>query len=289
MPQWNCSCPNCRSARQGLILSRTQSCVAIGDARSGWYLINASPDLGRQVETFPELQPRPEPPRNSPIAGVFLTNADLDHVLGLFSLREGGSFAIYSTAPVRAIAQQVLGLQSVLECFCAPRWVAANFEDFVPIDSRLSPALLYRTIELPGKPPPFASSPVSTTQGGHSVAYQFLDQRTGRKLLVAPDVAAVNRGLDEALSGSDAVLFDGTFWSADELAKVRTGAKEAADMGHLTVRDGSLDLLARLSARKKIYIHINNTNPILAANSEERAAVENRGLIVGEDGLEFEL
>jgi pyrroloquinoline quinone biosynthesis protein B len=190
---------------------------------------------------------------------------------------------------VRVIVERSLGLETILGSFCAPSWVKVSLGDFAPVDLAGIPNLLYRAIELPGKPPPFASSTSPDPQGGHSVAYQFFDKGTGGKLLVAPDVAAVNRELDEALSSSDAILFDGTFWSPDELAKVRTGAKEAADMGHLTIRDGSLDLLARLSARKKIYIHINNTNPVLAPDSKERAAVEKRGLIVGEDGLEFEL
>lgn len=250
--------------------------------------MNASPDLGRQVETFPELQPLPEPLRNNPIAGVFLTNADLDHLLGLFTLREGGSFAIYASASARAIAERSLGLQTILGCFCAPYWVNVRFGDFVPVDLASIPNLLYRAIELPGKPPPFATSSTNL-QGGHSVAYQFQDRRTGGKLLVAPDVAGMNREFEAALGSSEAILFDGTFWSADELARVRPGAKPAADMGHLTIRDGSLPLLARLPARRKIYIHINNTNPILDPNSPERAAVEAGGLVVGEDGFEFEL
>ena len=290
MPQWNCSCPNCQAARQGRLAPRGQSCVTIGDAQGGWYLVNASPDLAAQIERTPELQPRLQPLRNSPIRAVLLTNADLDHILGLFSLREGGPFAIYATAAVRAVAQQVLGLETVLDCFCAARWVEPSRGPFVSLDPNAPDHdLQYRAILLPGKPPPFAAAAAAGAQFAHSVAYQFLDPRTGGKLLVAPDVAAVNRELEIALSGSDAVLFDGTFWSADELARIRPGAKPAAEMGHLTVRDGSLDLLARLPARKKIYIHINNTNPILAAGSAERLAVETRGIVVGEDGLEFEL
>jgi len=121
------------------------------------------------------------------------------------------------------------------------------------------------------------------------VAYQFYDARTNRRLLIAPDVAGITDSLLNALKESDGVLLDGTFWSADELTTVRPSARSAADMGHVTIRDGTLDLLAGLAARHKVYIHINNTNPVLAPGSPERAAVEAAGIVVGYDGFEFEL
>lgn len=142
-------------------------------------------------------------------------------------------------------------------------------------------------IVLPGKAPPFASG--MANGGIHSVAYQFLDRQTGGRLLVAPDVSAVNEELREALESSDAILFDGTFWSSDELRQVKAKARTADQMGHLTIKDFSLDLLKKLPARRKIYIHINNTNPVLAKHSRERAAVERAGITIGHDGLEFEL
>jgi len=146
---------------------------------------------------------------------------------------------------------------------------------------------MYRAIELPGKPPPFAKAIPS--EGSHSIAYQLMDARTGGRLLVAPDVGDLNDKLLEALSSSDAVLFDGTFWSADELSRVKLRAPKAGEMGHVTIRDCSLNLLAKSPARHKIYVHINNTNPILAPDSPQRAAVEAAGVMVGADGFEFEL
>jgi pyrroloquinoline quinone biosynthesis protein B len=147
--------------------------------------------------------------------------------------------------------------------------------------------LLYRAIELGGDPPPFAKA--APRGAAQSVAYQFKDPRTGGRLLVAPDVGGLNDGLREALSCSDAVLFDGTFWSGEELRGVKSNAPKASEMGHVTIEDCSLRLLSQLAARRKIYIHINNTNPILAPGSPERAAVESAGVVVGSDGLEFEL
>lgn len=253
--------------------------------------MNASPDLSAQVQHFAPLHPRTTSARNTPLGGVLLTNADLDHILGLFSLREGGAFSIYATTAVRAALEKGLGLQRALNCFCATTWIEPSLGDFVALSNAAGSAsnLLYRAIELPGKPPPFAREIESARSGVHSVAYQFLNRRTGKRLLVSPDVAALNPAMEEALNASDAVLFDGTFWSSTELAAVRPGAKTAADMGHLTIEDGSLEVLSKLPAERKIYIHINNTNPILAPESAERSAVERAGITVGYDGLEFEL
>ena len=222
---------------------------------------------------------------------MLLTNSDLDHLLGLFSLREGTGYQIYATAAVRSVAEQVLGLETVLGCFCAPQWREPSFKDFFPLTGapEFESELLYRAIELPGKPPAFVRYSVPLPREGHSIAYQFQDSRTGKKLLVAPDVAVLTPPLQAALNSSDVILFDGTFWSADELAAVRPGAKQAGEMGHLPVNDGSLPVLSALAASQKIYIHINNTNPILDPNSAERAAVEREGVQVGADGMDFKL
>jgi pyrroloquinoline quinone biosynthesis protein B len=252
-------------------------------------LINAASDLAAQIEACQALQPDFRTPRNSPIAGVLLTNADLDHLLGLFSMREGSPLHIHATSATWAGANGSLGVSAILDVFCGTIWHEPPTVEFAPLVVRSGAAagLTYRAIELPGGAPAFARK--APCPGAHSVAYQFLDQRTGGRLLVAPDVGGLNDALIEALSDSDAVLFDGTFWSDDELCAVKPNAPKASGMGHVTIRDCSLDLLGKLAARQKIYIHINNTNPILALDAPERAAVEAAGIVVGSDGLEFHL
>src|SRR5262249_20688150 len=160
LPQWNCACPNCHAARQGLIPCRTQSSIAVSDGNDHWYLVNASPDLSVQLRQSPELQPRPQTARNTPIAGVFLTNADLDHVLGLFPLREGSPLTIYAPHAVHATVEDSLGMQTVLDSFCGSQWHELAIKEFAPLsaDSTRTSALSYRAIELTGSPPPFAKS-----------------------------------------------------------------------------------------------------------------------------------
>jgi pyrroloquinoline quinone biosynthesis protein B len=222
---------------------------------------------------------------------VLLTNADLDHVLGLFCLREGEPVNIHAPAGVRSTVERYLGLADILGTFCGVAWHEPSRAGFEPLPSRTGAkaSLMCRAIELPGKPPPFEKPTPEQPRGPHCVAYQFLDAKTGGRLLVAPDVSALNEQLLGALSSSDAVLFDGTFWSADELSRFKSSAPKAAEMGHVTIRDCSLDLLAELKLRHRIYIHINNTNPILCPNSAERAAIEAAGIVAGTDGLEFDL
>jgi pyrroloquinoline quinone biosynthesis protein B len=289
LPQWNCNCPNCSRARLGQIPVLTQSSVAIGDDQSRWFLINASPDLPAQIAAFPSLQPGSAKLRNSPIAGVLLTNADLDHTLGLLSLREGGRLNIYATNAVREAADLCPGVTTIMNAFGGVAWQEPPEDALVALRGvdGVESSVRFRAIRLPGKPPGFARG--ICPDGRHSVAYQLVDQRTGGRLLVAPDVAGLNEALQTAMLDSDAVLFDGTFWSGDELAKFKDQAVSAAEMGHVTIKDCSLALLGRLPAARKIYMHINNTNPVLAPGSPERAAVEAAGIMVGFDGLEFEL
>ncbi len=218
---------------------------------------------------------------------MFLTNADLDHVLGLFALREGGKLNLFAPPSIREPLDHSLGLTDVLNSFCGVEWhsPSTSFEP-VKLNSEAKSSLLCRFIALSGGPPLYADQSIA---GPHSVAFQFRDEQTGGRLLVAPDVAAVNDELQAAIAESDAILFDGTFWSSDDLAAVRPGARTPEQMGHVTIQEGSLDLLAKSPAKRKIYTHINNTNPILQPDSPERAAVGRAGITVGVDGLDFEL
>ncbi len=266
LPQWNCACANCAAARTGKIPSQTQSSIAVGAESKdfqNWWLINASPDLARQIENTPQLQPRSQPLRNTRIAGVFLTSADIDHALGLLLLRERENpLVVYAADETRAALEWLTG---VLARFCGIEWrkISGDFQ-------RLDGAASFRAIDLP-----------------HSVAFQFRDEAAGGTALFTPNVGELTGQLRDAMAASDVVLFDGTFWSNDELAAVRSGARSAREMNHLPISDGSLDFLRQSQARRKIYTHINNTNPILMPGSRERAQVEQAGIEIAHDGLEI--
>ena len=265
MPQWNCACANCIAARAGKIAPQTQSSVAISGDDEHWFLINASPDLAQQIERTPKLQPRSGSPRNSPIAGVLLTNADLDHGLGLLLLRQRETpLVVYATDETRAGLDWI---DVALKPFCGIEWRPVS-RDF----NSLSKSVAFRAISLSG-----------------SIALQFRDQSSSVSALIAPAVGNLNDELHDALKTSDVVLFDGTFWTDDELLAFRPGARRAREMNHLPIADGSLDLLRHSPARRKLYTHINNTNPILMPGSRERAEVERAGIEFACDGLEIVL
>jgi len=271
LPQWNCACANCVAARSGKIVSQTQSSVAIsGDSEEfqRWFLINASPDLARQIESLPRLQPgRPAAagPRNTPIAGVLLTNADIDHALGLLLLRQQETPLIVYAADETRTA--LAWIDSVLARFCGIKWrkISADFQS-------LNGSIGFRAIKLPS-----------------SVAFQFRDDTSGATALFAPSVGELTGELRDAVHASDVVMFDGTFWSDGELTAVRPGARTARAMNHLPISDGSLDFLHQSRAGRKIYTHINNTNPILMPGTRERAQLEQAGIEIARDGLEIVL
>jgi pyrroloquinoline quinone biosynthesis protein B len=263
LPQWNCSCPNCAAARAGKIPPQTQSSVALSTGDGRWFLVNASPDLPQQIEAFPELQPERGAARNSPIAGVFLTNADLDHALGLLLMRQGQTpLAVYATDQTR---RALAWMEDVLSHFCRINWQPMTREFH-----SLGKGIAFRAI---------------ASRAG--VAFQFRDEDSGAVTLLAPAVNQINPALRNAINQSDFVLFDGTFWSNDELRAFRPNARTAREMNHLPISEGSLDFLRQSTARRKIYTHINNTNPILMPGSKERRQVEEAGLEMACDGLEI--
>lgn len=266
LPQWNCACANCTAARTGKIEPQTQSSIALNassEESPSWWLINASPDLPRQIENTPHLGPRRQPLRNTRIAGVLLTNADIDHALGLLLLREQEKpLVVYAADETRAALEWLTG---VLARFCGIEWRNIS-SDFQPLDGAVS----FRAIELL-----------------HSVAFQFRDEGSGGTALFAPNVGELTWQLRNAVAASDVVFFDGTFWSDHELAVVRPGARSAREMNHVPISDGSLDFLRQSQARRKIYTHINNTNPVLMAGSRERTQVAQAGIEIAHDGLDI--
>jgi pyrroloquinoline quinone biosynthesis protein B len=266
LPQWNCACANCTAARTGKITSQTQSSIAISGDSEGfhrWFLINASPDLARQIESMPRLQPRRDSPRNTPVAGVLLTNADIDHALGLLLLRERETpLIVYASDETRAA---LAWLDGILGRFCGIEWRNTSPEFQI-----LSGTVAFRTIELP-----------------RSIAFQFRDESSGATALFAPSVGELTEELRNAVHASDVVLFDGTFWSDGELVALRPGARSARQMNHLPISDGSLQFLHQSPTRRKIYTHINNTNPILMPSARERAHVKQAGIEIARDGLEI--
>ena len=293
-PQWNCGCPNCRGVRDGTIRAsaRTQECVAVSaDGASAWVLLNCSPEIRSQIESFSALHPRA--PRDSPIAAIVLTNGDLDHCLGLLSLRESHRLTVYATDAVQRGFTRGNVLYRTLERFPGQvTWRVLKIgstEDIVDVDGHLT-GLTAEAIVTPGKPPVHLEGQKSP-EPEDSVGVCVRETRTGRVLAYLSGVGSINDDVRRAIAGADVVFFDGTFWSSDELPAQGLGTKRAEQMAHLPVAGpgGSLAQLAGLGAGRRIYIHVNNTNPMLREDSSERAAVAAAAWEVAWDGMEVRL
>jgi pyrroloquinoline quinone biosynthesis protein B len=291
-PQWNCGCPNCREARSGNpdAVPQSQETVALSADGERWVLLNASPEIRAQIESFPGLHPRG--PRHSPIAAVVLTNGDLDHSLGLLSLRESHPLVIYATEQVRRGFVEGNVLYRTLERF--PGQVTWNNlvlgQEVALAGVEGVTGLLVEAVAAPGKPPVHLEG-LAGTDAGENIGLVVSERATGRRLAYFSATAGLTPAMRQAIDRADCVFFDGTFWSSDELVALGLGTRRAEDMAHLPVggANGSLQLLAGARAPRRLYIHINNTNPLLRARSAERAEVEARGWEVARDGMEFTL
>ena len=285
-PQWNCGCANCREVRSGSprVRSRTQDSLAVSSDAQTWALINASPDIARQIEAFPALSPRA--PRHSPIVAIALTNGDLDHCLGLFSLRESWPLVVYATDAVRAGLTERNAIFRTLQRFDG-HVTFRRLELGREMD--LAAGLTIEARPVKGKLPVHLEG-VATPSPEDNVAL-FLRERAVGKLAIYAAAAASFESIAPSFAAADCLFVDGTFWSSDELPRLGASTSRAEDMAHLPIHGhgGSLARLRGTSTCRKIYTHINNTNPILVEDSKERYAIEREGWEVAFDGMEIDV
>ena len=290
-PQWNCNCFNCKGLREGSIIAsaRTQSSIAVSENGQDWVLINASPDVLSQIRAAPALQPA-RAIRDSGISAVLLMDAQIDHVTGLLMLRERSSpLPLYATEPVFADLSTGLPLTQVLGHYCgvARNTVSPDGQPFTiaPLDNTR-----FAAITLSSKAPPY-SPHRNDPHPGDNIGLQISSGRVGGTLFYAPGLGAMTAEVEAAMLAADVLLVDGTFWTEDEMITLGLSKKPASAMGHLPQSGpgGMIEILDRMPARRKILIHINNSNAILREDSDERALLAQHGIEVAYDGLELEL
>ena len=270
---------------------RTQSSVAVSPDYRRWFLLNASPDVHAQIESFPALHPSsgPDGGRAVPLQAVLLTDAELDHTLGLLLLREGRGLVLHATEATRDTLYEGTSVLRTLEAYAPVEWQPVVLEADVPLSDGLS----YRAFDVPTtKRARFGPACGSPADGkGRVVGYRLTDSGSGRSLVYLPGVQELTAEVRAQLDGCACLLVDGTCWHDDELVRLGLASKTARDMGHLPISGpgGSLEQLSPLPIERKIYIHINNTNPILLEDSPERRLTEQHGMEVAVDGLELQI
>src|SRR5690606_12179135 len=292
-PQWNCGCPRCQAVRVrgGRAEPRQQSSLAVQAEGGPWYLINASPDVRQQLELIRD--PGETRLRSSPFAGVILTDAEIDHTAGLIILRESATpLRLYGTAAVREALTVGFPLLEVLDAYCGVRWTFLEPEAPLELTAVEGQGLRREAFEVAGDPPLYMKGrtgggvPTGTVTG-----LVLTDLSTGGTAVYVPAVGDLDDELLAKISRADAAFIDGTFWSEDELTGLGIGTRTATDMGHLPLSGpgGSLERLRGIEGTRRILVHINNSNPILLHDSEERAAVESAGVEISYDGMQVDL
>ncbi|MCY3982619.1 MAG: pyrroloquinoline quinone biosynthesis protein PqqB [Roseovarius sp.] len=284
LPQWNCGCLNCNLARSGEIPHQTQSSLAVTANGSDWAILNASPDIRMQLQQTPCLHPTGL--REMPLRSVLLTNGDIDHVAGLLTLRELQPFILFATAEIH----QVLAdspIFSALDPSVVKRETiitGLSFEIVKGLEATLFP--------VPGKVPLYMEEgeKVQTDlMGEQTVGVELTNGRS--TAFYIPGCAKLTESLAKRLNGADCVFFDGTLWRDDEMALAKVGKKTGMRMGHMSMSgdNGSIKAFSNLDVGRKIYVHMNNTNPVLRPDSYERSAAEASGWTIGQDGMEIKI
>jgi pyrroloquinoline quinone biosynthesis protein B len=284
LPQWNCNCANCAAARDvsSGLRPQTQSSLAVSLDGENWVVFNASPDIRQQIQQTPALHPKAL--RHSPIRSIVITNADVDHIGGLLTVREKQPFGLFATSAIEKVldANPVF---RVLDPDYVKRETIRLDEDFAPLDG-----LQARIFAVPGKVALFLEEgePELGLEGEQTIGIEFV--AGGKRAYYIPGCATLPDWLADRIRGADLVFFDGTLYTDDEMVKAGTGAKTGQRMGHMSISgpDGSLARLSSLVIGRVVYVHINNTNPIWLSGPE-RSAVEAAGFAVGFDGMEIDL
>lgn len=293
-PQWNSNAPACRRAREGDACAspRSQASIAVSANGHDWFILNASPDLRLQIEATPLLHPC-EGLRSSPISGVVVTGGDVDAVAGLLNLRERHRFSIYAPSRVLAViaANPIFG---VLDPDCVPR-VELPLDVRMELPGTAGPSGLgVVAFAVPAKVPLYLETTgedPALGEEGDAVGLEIIDTERKRSLFFIPGCAAMTDRLSRRLAGSELVFFDGTLWRDDEMIRLGVGNKTGRRMGHISIsgEEGAIAAFRDLGVRRRVFIHINNSNPVLLDDSPERRIAETEGWEIAYDGMEVRL
>ncbi len=301
VPQWNCSCAGCTQARQADQGKhrRMHASLAVSGAGENWYLVNATPDVRLQIESCPALIPTPSPVRNSPIKGILLTDAELDHTVGLLVLRENASIEVFGPTNVLHALRQSFPVATMLENYSSYKWTEiAPAAPFYIDDRRIQ----VQSIEVGRKPPKYirSNSGEKADESAWVLGYRLQDMQSGRSVLVIPQLSAMTDEIMNLAADVDLLFIDGTCSYDDDLDRAGVSKTTSAQMGHLALfADGGIihginDINDRRRRRNTapldtVLFHINNTNPILLIGSDEAVQAKGASVSLGEEGSKFEL
>ncbi|MDO5757118.1 MAG: pyrroloquinoline quinone biosynthesis protein PqqB [Rhodobacterales bacterium] len=291
IPQWNCNCAGCKAARADGSLAGTQASIAVSGDGENWFLINASPDVRQQINETPQLHPESEEVRHSPIAGVILTNGEVDAVTGLLSLREGSPFTIYGHARVLSVLED----NSIFNVLHQERVPRERVQTGVPFDLMLQDGtrsgLTAEAFDVPGKPAWYLEGTPqgAETAAGDTIGLHIRERGSGAEFYFIAACGQITPELKQRIKGAPLVFFDGTLWQDDEMIAAGLSHKTGQRMGHVSIsgEDGAMVGLKDLDIGQKLFIHINNSNPVLRPGTPQRRQMEEAGWRIPDPGEEI--
>ena len=280
LPQWNCGCGNCNAARTGRIPAMTQSSVAVSADGRSWAVLNASPDIRAQLAAVPALHPTGL--RDVPLRSVLVTNGDIDHVAGLLTLRESQPFALWATPAIHQVLAANPMLGALRDDLVARQPVALDQT------VQIAPGLTATLFAVPGKVPLYQEGAVVETGlvGETTVGVELT--ANGRRALYIPGCAELPDWLADRIAGADLLMFDGTLWEDDEMIRMGLGQKTGRRMGHMPVVE-TIAAMRDLPVARRVFVHMNNSNPLVDPASQQTREAEASGWQIGRDGMEITL
>ena len=295
-PQWNCNHPNSRRARSSdpAAQQRTQSSIAVSVDGDHWFLFNASPDLRQQINENDVLHPR-EGLRHSPIQGVVLTNADVDHIAGLLNLRESQPLRLYGTNKVLDVLQGNNVFNVLNPKFVERIPLSLDVPLQLQLPNGVATGLVVVPFAVPGKIALWLEEKnkdvALAAVGEDTIALEIRNANQEIQFFYIPGCAEMTDDLADRLRGAPLVFFDGTLWRDDEMIRDDVGIKTGKRMGHMSMSgdDGSIAAFDSLRVKRKVFIHINTTNPVLLEDSDQRKFATKAGWEVSYDGMEINL
>ena len=225
---------------------------------------------------------------------MILTNGDVDHIAGLLSLREGFAFTLYASSRVLGTLA-ANSIFNVLDPDFVPRVQLESGQTAELTNAGVSLGLTVEAFPVPGKIALYLENPADGqslgTRDGDTIGLKIADPSSGAAFFYIPGCAGMDDTLAARLRGAQLVLFDGTLYSDDEMIAQGLSSKTGKRMGHISMSgaDGAMAAFRGLDVARRVFVHINNSNPVLRDDSPERAEVEKAGWEIAFDGMEISL